>query len=179
MRFRELRDVMAAGLLRRQMMRAAAERTGAEALPAEECPLLLSELQRAEGKLLPILLDRGQRVSRDLRADGRVCASREQLEDVLLALFREVIDYAERNEEMTVRTLERAGFLLAEIEVKTKRLHELAYERLWDGIYRSPADGDAPGAKLRRAMWHLPGAFAAVRKTKKGLTLTLGLPKKE
>ena len=36
----------------------------------------------------------------------------------------------------------------------------------------------APGAKLRKAMLPVPGAFAAVRKTKKGLALTLGLPKK-
>ena len=38
--------------------------------------------------------------------------------------------------------------------------------------------GDAQGAKLRKAMWRLPGSFATVRKTKKGLALTLGLPKK-
>ena len=31
--------------------------------------------------------------------------------------------------------------------------------------------GDASGAKLRKAMWRLPGSFAAVRKTKKGLAI--------
>ncbi len=175
----ELRGPIAAYLLRRQMQHAAD--AGIPALPerpAEECPLLLSELQSAEGKLLPILIDRGQKIERELTADGRVCADREQLEDALLALFREAVDYARQNEKMTIRTLERAGFLLAEIEVRSKlRDGESACGQLWDGIYRSPADGDAPGAKLRSAMWRLPGSFAAVRKTKRGLALTLGLPK--
>ena len=180
MPFRELRETMAAGLLRRQMMQATAVLPSIEPRPAEECPLLLTELQRAEGKLLPILVDRGQKISRELKADGRVSASAGQVEDVLLALFRETIDFTEQNEKMIVRTLERSGFLLTEIEIKTKhRLHEIEFERLWDGVYRSPADGDAPGAKLRKAMWRLPGSFAAVRKTKKGLALTLGLPEKK
>ncbi len=179
MPYRELRGPMAAWLLRRQMMQAAAAASSIQALPAEERPLLLSELQRAEGKLLPILTDRGQRITREFTADGRVSATAEQVEDVLLALFREIIDYALQNEIMVIRTFERAGFLLAEVEVRTKvRVSDLPYEQLWDGIYRSPADGDAPGAKLRKAMWRLPGSFAAVRKTKKGLALTLGLPKK-
>ena len=176
----ELRGPVAAYLLRRQMMQAAATVASIPQRPAEECPLLLTELQRAEGKLLPILMDRGQKIERELTADGRVSAGREQLEDALLALFRETVDYALQGEKMTIRTLERAGFLLAEIEVKAKlRNGELACGQLWDGIYRSPADGDAPGAKLRKAMWRLPGSFATVRKTKKGLALTLGLPKKE
>ncbi len=179
MPYRELRGPMAAWLLRRQMMQAAAAASSIQALPAEERPLLLSELQRAEGKLLPILTDRGQRITREFTADGRISATAEQVEDVLLALFREIIDYALQNEIMVIRTFERAGFLLAEVEVRTKvRVSDLPYEQLWDGIYRSPADGDAPGAKLRKAMWRLPGSFAAVRKTKKGLALTLGLPKK-
>ncbi len=174
----ELRGPVAAYLLRRQMQYAAAVTPGT-ARPPEECPLLLTELQRCEDKLLPILTDRGQRINRELKADGRVSADRTQLEDALLALFRETVDFAEENEEMCIRTAEKADFLLAEIEVRTKRhLKEMEYQRLWDGIYRSPADGDAPGAKLRKAMWRLPGSFAAVRKTKKGLALTLGLPKK-
>ncbi len=177
MPYRELRGPMAAWLLRRQMMQAAA--ASIQSPPAEECPLLLSQLQRAEGKLLPILIDRGQKITREFTADGRISAAAEQVEDVLLALFREVIDYALQNEKMVIRTFERAGFLMAEIEVRTKlRVSDLPYEQLWDGIYRTPADGDAPGAKLRKAIWRLPGSFAAVRKTKKGLALTLGLPKK-
>ena len=141
--------------------------------------MLLTELQSAEGKLLPILMDRGLKINRELKADGRINASRDQAEDILLALFRETVDYALQGEKMTIRTLERAGFLLAEIEVRSKlHVSDLPYERLWDGVYRSPADGDAPGAKLRKAMWRLPGSFATVRKTKKGLALTLGLPKK-
>lgn len=174
----ELRGPVAAYLLRRQMQYAAAVTPGT-ARPPEECPLLLTELQRCEDKLLPILTDRGQRITRELKADGRVSADRAQLEDALLALFRETVDFAEENEEMCIRTAEKADFLLAEIEVRTKRhLKEMEYHRLWDGIYRSPADGDAPGAKLRKAMWRLPGSFSTVRKTKKGLALTLGLPKK-
>ncbi len=178
MPYGELRGPIAAGLLRRQMMQAAAAVPSMEKRPAEECPLLLTELQGAEGKLLPILLDRGQRIVRDLKADGRVAASPEQLEDALLALFREVIGYADQGNQMTIGTKQKSGYLLAEIEIKTRHMKEKAFELLWDGIYRSPADGDAPGAKLRKAMWQLPGSFAAVRKTKKGLTLTLGLPKK-
>ena len=180
MPFREVRGTMASGLMRRQMMQASQLLPSIEGRAAEECPLLLTELQRAEGKLMPILIDRGQKITRELKADGRVHASPLQLEDVLLALFREAVEFTEQNEEMVLRTMEKSGFLLTEIEIRTKRrLKELDYERLWDGIYRSPADGDAPGAKLRNAMWRLPGAFAAVRKTKKGLALTLGLPKKE
>ena len=178
MPFRELRWTTAAGLLRRQMMQAAAVLPFMENRPAEECPMLLTELQRAEGKLLPILIDRGQRIVRNLTADGRVAASSEQLENALLALFREVIDYADQGNEMSVRTQEKSDFLLAEIEIRTRHMKESAFERLWDGVYRTPADEDAPGAKLRKAMWRLPGSFAAVRKTKKGLVLTLGLPKK-
>ena len=169
MPYGELRGPIAAYLLRRQMQNAAAAAGVSPPRPAEECPLLLSELQRAEGKLLPILMDRGQKITREFTADGRISAAAEQVEDVLLALFREVIDYALQNEKMVIRTFERAGFLLAEIEVRTKlRVSDLPYEQLWDGVYRSPADGDAPGAKLRKALWQLPGAFAAVRKTKKG-----------
>ena len=179
MPYGELRGPIAAYLLRRQMMQAVAAASSIPKRPAEECPLLLTELQSAEGKLLPILMDRGQKIYRELTADGRINASRDQVEDVLLALFREAVDYALQGEKMTIRTFEREGFLLAEIEVRTKlRVSDLPYEQLWDGIYRSPADGDAPGARLRKAMWRLPGSFAAVRKTKKGLALTLGLPKK-
>ena len=177
--FRELRSPIAAGLLRRQLLRADALLPAPEAREAEDCPLLLATLERCEDKLLPILVDRGQRITRVLRADGRVRASEEQVEDALLALFRETFAFTELNAEMVVRTLERGGFLLAEIEIRSKRgMKELEYERLWDGVYRSPADGDAPGAKLRMAMHRLPGSFAAVRKTGKGLALTLGLPKK-
>ena len=179
MPYGELRGPIAAYLLRRQMMQAAAMVSSIPKRPAEECPLLLSELQSAEGKLLPILVDRGQKMNRELKADGRINASRDQVEDILLALFREAVDYALQGEKMTIRSFECAGFLLAEIEVRTKlHVSDLPYEQLWDGIYRSPADGDAPGAKLRKALWRLPGSFAAVRKTKKGLALTLGLPKK-
>ena len=179
MPYGELRGPIAAYLLRRQMMQAVAAVSSIPNRPAEECPLLLTELQSAEGKLLPILMDRGLKINRELKADGRINASRDQAEDILLALFRETVDYALQGEKMTIRTLERAGFLLAEIEVRSKlHVSDLPYERLWDGVYRSPADGDAPGAKLRKAMWRLPGSFATVRKTKRGLALTLGLPKK-
>ncbi len=176
----EIRGPIAAWLLRRQMMKAAELPLAREDWAAEECPLLLPELQRAEGKLMPVLIDRGQKITRELKADGRVCIAQDKLEDVLLALFRETIEFAEQNEEMVIRSVEKSGFLLAEMEIRTKHhLKEQDYERLWDGVYRSPADGDAPGAKLRKAMWQLPGSFAAVRKTKKGLALTLGLPKKD
>ena len=178
MPYGELRGPIAAYLLRRQMMQAVATVSSISKRPAEECPLLLTELQSAEGKLLPVLIDRGQKIHRELRADGRINASHDQMEDILLALFREAVGYALQGEKMTIRTLEYAGFLLAEIEVRSKiHVSDLPYELLWDGIYRSPADGDAPGAKLRSAMWRLPGSFAAVRKTKRGLALTLGLPK--
>ena len=69
----ELRGPVAAYLLRRQMQYAAAVTPGT-ARPPEECPLLLTELQRCEDKLLPILTDRGQRITRELKADGRVSA---------------------------------------------------------------------------------------------------------
>ena len=173
----EIRGPIAAYLRRWQMQRASAAMGDSQGPRAEDCPLLLPWLQRCEDKLMPILIDRGQKTRRELRTDGYVAATPDQLEDVLLALFREVIDYADPGNEMFIRTMESSGFLLTEIEVKARHVKEMAYEQLWDGIYRSPADGDAPGAKLRKAMWRLPGSFATVRKTKKGLALTLGLPK--
>ncbi len=173
----ELRKTMSADLLRCQMQQAAASAASAAKYPIDECPRLLSELERAEGTLLPILLDRGQKITREFHADGQISAKPEQLQDALLALFREVIDFTEQNEKMRIHTMELSGFLMTEIAVNCKRhMKAQKYAHMWDGIYRSPADGNAPGAKLRRAMCQIPGSFAAVSKTRQGLALTLGLP---
>ncbi len=102
------------------------------------------------------------------------------MEEALLVLFREAIAYAEQGRRMGLRTIAREGFLLLEAQVHTKRRRARAGEAelalLWEGIYRSPRDSDAPGAKLRRACDAIPGSFAAVRRVKHGLALTLGLP---
>ncbi len=173
-RYGEVQDLLSKELLRRQMLAAG---TPAGDIPPEACPVLLTALQRAEDKLLPILMDRGQRLRRELEADGRIPTSFDQLEDCLLALFREALAYAEQNCRMVLRTEEKSGFLLAEVRVKSRRGHkEKEFSALWNGIYRRPLDGDAPGAKLRKAVAVLPGAFAGVYRTKDGLALVLGLP---
>ena len=171
--YEEVQDVLAPYLLRRQMQ-AAKVSVGTVLTDTSR----LSEgLKQAEGKLLPILRDRGQELKRDLAADGAVCASASALEDALLALFREAVGYMEQNRPLGLSTLEREGSLLTELEIWTKRgLKPKDLRPLWDGLYRSPRDSDAPGAKLRRACDAIPGAFAAVRRTKHGLVLTLGLP---
>ena len=173
-RWGEVQDLLSEELLRRQMLEAG---TPSEDVPPEACPVLLTALQRAEDKLLPILMDRGQRIRRELEADGRIPATFDQLEDCLLALFREALAYAEQNCRMVLRTEEKSGFLLTEVRVKSRRGHKAKeFSALWNGVHRRPLDGDAPGAKLRKAASALPGAFAAVRRTKDGLALTLGLP---
>ena len=175
--YEEVQDVLAPYLLRRQMQAAKGRLPETPEAPG---PRLLEALERAEGKLLPILRDRGQELKRDLAADGAVCASASALEDALLALFREAVGYMEQNRPLGLSTLEREGSLLTELEIWTKRgLKEKEFRRLWDGVYREPADGDAPGAKLRRASEAIPGSFAFVHRTKRGFTLTLGLPKGE
>ncbi len=173
-RYGEIQDLLSKELLRRQMLEAGPP---AGDIPPEACPVLLTALQRSEDKLLPILMDRGQRIRRELEADGRIPATADQLEDCLLALFREALAFAEQNCRMLLRTEEKSGFLLAEVGVRSRRGHRAKeYSALWNGIYRRPLDSDAPGAKLRKAAAALPGAFAAVRRTKDGLILTLGLP---
>lgn len=177
MPYGELRGPLAGHLLRRQMMNAeAAALLSRKSPPARPYPLLLPMLQRAEEKLMPILTDRGQVIIRQLRADGRVRTTPAQLEDTLLAFFREAVPFVDQNGPMVLRTEEKAGFLLVEAEIRVRRMKEDGLRLLWDGIYRGPRDMDAPGAKLRKAISALIGAFAAVRKTKHGLVLTLGLP---
>lgn len=173
----ELRGLLAGFLLRRQMLSAQtfallAGQKGGSAGEAE----LLPVLRRCEEKQLPILRDRGLRLSHDLKSDGKVPATAAALEDILLAFFRELVPYGELNGPLALRTLEKPGFLMLEGEVQAKRLSPEGFQLLWDGIYRGPKDMDAPGAKLRKALNALPGAFAALRKTKAGLILSLGLP---
>ncbi len=173
--YTEVQDVLASYLLRRQMT-AAKHRLPAAGTPG---PRLTEALEQAEGKLLPILRDRGQTLERQYDADGPVLAAPAPLAEALLVLFREAITYAEQNRTMGLRTLAKEGFLLLEIRVHTRRwakAREAELNLLWEGIYRSPRDTDAPGAKLRRALEELPGSFAAVRRMAHGLTLTLGLP---
>ncbi len=171
--WREVQDVLAPYLLRRQMQGAAAS---AGTAPAD-APLLSEGLRRAEGKLLPILMDRGQALKRDLAADGAVRAAAPALEEALLALFREAVGYMEQNRPLGLATRQGEGFLLTELAVWTRRgLKGEGLRPLWDGLYGELPQGDAPGGKLRRACDAIPGAFAAVRRTKHGFTLTLGLP---
>ena len=127
--------------------------------------------------MLPILQDRRLRLAHETAADGLIPATPAVLEDIALALFREILPYTEQDGTLTLRTREQAGFLLTEAEVPCKQLKDEAFRLLWDGVYRGPRDMDAPGAKLRKAIFTLPGAFASLRKTKDSLILTLGLPK--
>lgn len=172
-RVSELRNVEAGYLLRRQMQAALPL---APENPTEKAPLCAA-FQRAADRLLPILLDRGQKLQWELTADGLIPTTPEALEQALLALLREAVSYADSGRDMTLRTRELSDFLLAEAEIRTRyRQCEEQFYLLYSGIYIAPADGDAPGAKLRRTSAAIPGSFCAVRKTKTGLVLTLGLP---
>ena len=176
--YEELRGPLAGHLLRRQMQQAEIVRLLARQR-TEDAPMtaLRPMLRYCEEKMLPILRDRRLRLSHETAADGLIPATPALLEDLGLALFREIVPYTEQDGTLTLRTREQAGFLLTEAEVPCKLLKDEAFRLLWDGIYRGPRDMDAPGAKLRKAMFTLPGAFAALRKTKHSLILTLGLPK--
>ncbi len=171
----ELQAVTSGYLLRRQMQEAA--RQLPEMIPAEACPALISAFRQAEGKLLPVLLDRGYQIRRELQEDGRIQTTPERLETALLALLRETIAYGESGKLMILTTRRKADFLLAEAEVCCSRhTKEERFYLLWNGVYINPASGDAPGVKLRKAAADIPGSFCAVRRTKTGLVLTLGLP---
>ncbi len=172
LRYRELQSLTSGYLLRRQMLSAAPE------VPQETGRADLNEaMESARRKLLPLILDRNLAPALELGESGKAAADPEKLTDALLALIREVIPYGDGHARLILRTGEKEGFLLAEAEVGTKwHLRSGAYASLWEGIYRLPGSGDAPGAKLRRASAAIPGSFCAVRRTKKGLALTLGLP---
>ncbi|MBR4693024.1 MAG: MerR family transcriptional regulator [Oscillospiraceae bacterium] len=169
-RYRELQDLAARYLLRRQMLEAVPP------LQSSEGSDLLAAMDAARRKLTPAIDARSLEPAADYRTDGRIAAAPEALADALLALIREALPYGEQDQKLTLRTLEKEGFLLAEAEVRTKVLRTGSYAALWEGVYRLPGSGDAPGAKLRRASAAIPGSFCAVRKTKRGLCLTLGLP---
>ena len=169
-RYRELRDLAALYLLRRQMQEASSQKPSTEEVDP------VSTMDTALRKLLPLIAASRMDPAADYRTEGAVAASPKALEDALLALIREVLPYGEQDEKLTLRVRERESFILAEVEVRTKVLRVGAYEALWDGVYRLPGRGDAPGAKLRKAAAALPGSFCAVRKTRHGLCLTLGLP---
>ena len=170
-RWRELQDVTSAYLLRRQMQEALAVQT------PEGAADLTGALENTRRKMLPLILDRGLSPKADYRAQGAAAAPPEKLEEALMALLREVLPYGDQGSEIALRTLEKEGFLLAEAEVRTKwYLRAGSYAALWEGVYRLPGNSEAPGAGLRKASAAIPGSFAAVRKTKHGLCLTLGLP---
>ncbi len=169
--YRELRDLSGRCLLRRQMLNAALPS------PPESTADLTELMDIARRKLLPLMDARDLKPAPEYRAEGAAAASPEALQEALLALIREAIPYGEQGEKLVLRTEEREGFLLAEAEVRTKVLRAGTYAALWEGIYRLPGGGDAPGAKLRKASAAIPGSFCAVRKIKHGLCLTLGLPK--
>ena len=173
LRYRELQSLTSGYLLRRQMLSAAPE-----ASPEADRADLNEAMESAQRKLLPLILDRNLDPVLELGEGGAVSADPAKLVDALLALIREVLPYGNGHARLLLRTGEKEGFLLAEAEVGTKwQLRSGAFASLWEGVYRLPGSGDAPGAKLRRASAALPGSFCAVRRTKKGLALTLGLPK--
>ena len=133
-------------------------------------------MAKALRKLLPLIDACRLDPATDYQTEGIVAASPKALEDALLSLIREALPYGEQDEKLVLRIMEKEDFILAEAEVRTKILRVGTYEALWEGIYRLPGRGDAPGAKLRKATAGLPGSFCAVRKTRCGLCLTLGLP---
>ena len=168
--YRELRDLAGRYLLRRQMLAAA------QTSPPESAADLTALLEMARRKLLPLLDARNLRPTPEYRAEGHIAASPEALQEALLALIREAIPYGNPGEKLVLRTEKKEGFLLAEAEIRTNVFRMGAYAALWEGVYRLPGGGDAPGAKLRKASAAIPGSFCAVRKRKHSLCLTLGLP---
>ena len=175
--YRELQNVSAPYLMRRQMQTAQFVLADAPAMDGPGANLVKTYEEAIE-RLMPILVDRGQDLKREFTSDGLIRSTEDQLLNALLSLIREAVPYLDQGRAAFLRTLEKSGFLLAEIEVRTKRhLSSHEYDLLWEGIFRTPADGNAPGAKLRRDVGDLPGSFCHVRKTKKGLVITVGLPK--
>lgn len=172
-RYQEIRDVTAAYLLRRQMLSA----QGCAAPPPETEISIPGVLDRLEVKLHPYLIDRSLKLQRKELTGGRVHAPKERTEELFLALFHEAFPYAAQNQTIRLSLFEQSGFVLAELSFQNKhRISRQSLAALWDGVYRKPADLNAPGARLRSAMSELPGSFCAVRKTKTGIVLTVGLP---
>ncbi|MBO4211701.1 MAG: hypothetical protein J5878_03505, partial [Oscillospiraceae bacterium] len=171
-RYKELQELTGNYLLRRQMLEAKA----AAVLPEERSDLLTA-LENAQRKLLPMIRAKNLKPAPDYRAKGFVAAAPANLEDALLALILEVLPYSDPDGALVLRTREKNGFLLAEAEIKTgQHLRRNVYAALWEGVYRLPADGDAPGARLRKAAAALPGSFVNLRKVRHSLCLMLGLP---
>lgn len=172
-RYQEIQDVTAFYLLRRQMQaaqnRPAPTGEGEVSVPAV--------LDRVGNKVFPILLDRSLKLHRKELTDGRVPATEEKAEKLLLALFHEAFSYAAPDQTLYFTLSRQHGFVLAELSFTARhRISDAELSLLWNGVYRQPANLDAPGAKLRTAIASLPGSFCAVRKTKKGIVLTAGLP---
>lgn len=171
-RYKELQELTGNYLLRRQMLEAKA----AAVLPEERSDLLTA-LENAQRKLLPMIRAKNLKPAPDYRAKGFVAAAPANLEDALLALILEVLPYSDPDGALIMRTTEKNGFLLAEAEIKTgQHLRRNVYAALWEGVYRLPADGDAPGAGLRKAAAAIPGSFVNLSKVRHGLCLMLGLP---
>lgn len=173
-RYREIQDVTAAYLLRRQIQAA----QGCPVQPPENEISLPGILDRLEVKLYPYLIDRSLKLQRKDLTGGRICAPKEPTEELFLALFHEALPYAAQTQTIYLSLFEQSDFILAELSFQNKhRISHQSLSALWDGIYRQPVDENAPGARLRSAVTALPGSFCAVRKTKKGIILTVGLSK--
>ena len=172
-RYREIQDVTAAYLLRCRMLSALGE-----SVPVQESEVSVPGLlDRVEVRLHPYLIDRGLKLHRQELTAGRVSAPEELLERLYLALFHESLPYAAQEQTVYLSLRKESGFLLTELSFTAKhRVSGDELSLLWDGVYRQPADASAPGARLRAAISELPGCFCAVKKTKHGIVLTVGLP---
>lgn len=174
--YAEMQKVEAGYLLRHQMLRAHMDFPEAKRKECSQAELTRI-FDRAVDKLQPILIDRGQKIEHEYLADGNVCAGDAQVEEALLALIQEAVPYVVQNGRMILRVVRSAGFLLSEAEISTKHgLPAKIFHALWEGIYRSPENENAPGGKLRNCVSAMPGSFCAARRTAHGLSLTLGLP---
>ena len=91
-RYRELRDLAALYLLRRQMQEASSQKPSTEEVDP------VSTMDTALRKLLPLIDACRLDPATDYQTEGIVAASPKALEDALLSLIREALPYGEQDE---------------------------------------------------------------------------------
>lgn len=169
-RFSDIQDVIAPYLLRDRLTAVGHATVSGNAVSLPEV------FRRVEGRLQPILLDRGLRFRVGRTASGKVAASEAQAEDVLLSLIRETTAYAELDQELLLNTDTVGAGQMVTVEMRAKNRTEADYAALYEGIFLSPRDDAAPGALLRKSASAIPGSVCYVRRTELGLALSVIFP---